>query len=165
MLVVAIAALVAASIVLWASRPPRPPAYAALRQSRIEDVPGSFGLTMKPPPGGFDPAISPGQALQIASQGREAPGPVFLTLASVPGFFTGSSDDSPQWLIIVRNLCYPAEKGELVSSSRRPPQNQGSKCSMRNLWIQIVNPTSGDRTAVVSAYDPTAAWVPATGGV
>jgi succinate dehydrogenase/fumarate reductase flavoprotein subunit len=60
-----------------------------MRQSRVQEVPGTFGLILRPPPNGFDPAISPAQAVGIASQGRKAPGPVYVTLASVPGFFTG----------------------------------------------------------------------------
>src|ERR1700693_2933882 len=139
------------------------PMFPTLRQSRVEDVPGTFGLVLKPPPVGFDPKVSPVQALQIASQGQTAPGPVFLTLASVPGMYTGQTADTPMWVIIVRNLCYPSQKGELVSSSRRNPQNRVSNCSMRNLWVQVENPTTGKRISVVSGFDPTAAWQPSLG--
>ncbi len=150
------------SAVIWSlTRPSVEPAFAQLRQSSEEEVPGSFGLILKPPPSGFDPAISPSEAQQVASQGRPAPGPVFLTLASVGGFYTGQRADSPQWLIMVRNLCYPGEKGELVSGSRHLGDTKN--CSMNNLWIQIVDPTTGDRVAVLRAYDTTAAWLPATG--
>jgi len=138
-----------------------PLTFPTLRQSRVEEVPGTFGLVLRPPPSGFNPNVSPAQALQIASQGQKAPGPVFLTLASVPGMYTGQTQDAPMWVIIVRNLCYPSQKGELVSSSRRKPQNRVSNCSMRNLWIQVENPTTGKRISVVAGFDPTATWQPA----
>jgi hypothetical protein len=153
--------LISAAVGWTITRPGVEPAFAQFRQSTPEEVPGSFGLILKPPPSEFDPAISPSEAQQVASQGRKAPGPVLLTLASVGGFYTGSSFDTPQWLIIVRNLCYPGQKGELVSGSRHLRQND--HCSMNNLWIQLVDPTTGDRIAVLRAYDPTAAWLPATG--
>jgi hypothetical protein len=142
---------------------PPSPSFPTLRQSRVEEVPGTFGLVLKPPPPGFDPIVSPVQALQIASQGQTAPGPVFLTLASVPGMYTGQTTDTPMWVIIVRNLCYPSQKGELVSSSRRNPKNRVSNCSMRNLWVQVENPTTGKRISVVSGFDPTASWQPTLG--
>jgi hypothetical protein len=157
-----LAFLLIASAVGWSlTRPAVEPAFAQLRQSVSEEVPGSFGLILKPPPPAFDPAISPSEAQQVASQGRTAPGPVLLTLASVSGFYTGASSDTPQWLVIVRNLCYPGEKGELVSGSRHLGDNKN--CSMNNLWIQFVDPTTGDRIAVLRAYDLTAAWLPTTG--
>jgi hypothetical protein len=143
--------------------PPAAPAFPTLRQVRVEEVPGTFGLVLRPPPSSFDPKVSPAQALQIASQGQKAPGPVFLTLASVPGMYTGQTSDAPMWVIIVRNLCYPSQKGELVSSSRRKPQNRVSNCSMRNLWIQVEDPTTGKRISVVAGFDPTATWQPTLG--
>ena len=139
------------------------PTFPTLRQAQVQEIPGTFGLVLRPPPAGFSPKISPAQALQIASQGQKAPGPVFLTLASVPGMYTAQTADSPVWVIIVRNLCYPSQKGELVSSSRRNPKNRVSNCSMRNLWIQVENPTTGKRVSVVSGFDSTANWEPSLG--
>ncbi|MDP9329494.1 MAG: hypothetical protein M3P11_02445 [Actinomycetota bacterium] len=153
--------LIAAAVGWSLTRPGVKPAFAQLRQSEEQEVPGSFGLILKPPPSAFEPAISPSEAQQVASQGRTAPGPVLMTLASVGGFYTGASSDTPQWLVIVRNLCYPGEKGELVSGSRHLGDNKN--CSMNNLWIQFVDPTTGDRVAVLRAYDPTATWLPTTG--
>jgi hypothetical protein len=161
-LVVALIAILLASgvVIVFRHRSADPP-YANLRQATEEEVPGTFGLLLKPPPPGFDPAISPVRAQEIASQGRKAPGPVFFVLASVSGFYTGASTETPQWLVIVRNLCYPGEKGELVSGSRHLGQTRN--CSMSNLWIQLVDPTTGDRTSVLRGYDPTATWLPDTG--
>ena len=157
-------AVVGAAEAVWhVTRPDGAQSYASMRQSRVQDVPGTFGLTLRPPPTDFDPAISPAQAMGIASQGRKAPGPVYIVLASVPGFYTGATVDLPMWLIVVRNLCYPSQKGELVSSSRRAPKDRVSNCSPHNLWIQILNPRTGVRLSVVSGFDPTTTWAPATG--
>jgi hypothetical protein len=162
-LATAVALIVVAIVVGHRSSPAPAPTFPTLRQLRVEEVPGTFGLVLQPPPAGFDPKVSPVQALQIASQGQTAPGPVFLTLASVPGMYTGQTIDMPMWVIIVRNLCYPSQKGELVSSSRRKPKNRLSNCSMRNLWIQVENPTTGVRVSVVAGFDPTANWQPSLG--
>ena len=162
---VAVAAIVVLAVVAFAmgrrAQPAPAPTFPTLRQARVEEVPGTFGLVLRPPPAGFNPQVSPVQALQIASQGQKAPGPVFLTLASVPGMYTGQTIDTPMWVIIVRNLCYPSQKGELVSSSRREPQNRVSNCSMRNLWIQVEDPITGKRVSMVAGFDPTANWQPA----
>jgi hypothetical protein len=162
-----VAGIVVLAVVAFAiGRRPKPapaPTFPTLRQAQVEEVPGTFGLVLRPPPSSFNPNISPVQALQIASQGQKAPGPVFLTLASVPGMYTGQAIDTPMWVIIVRNLCYPSQKGELVSSSRRKPQNRVSNCSMRNLWIQVEDPTTGKRVSVVAGFDPTANWQPTLG--
>ena len=160
------AALVAAAVLSGRSTDAAPvvsASFPTLRQTQVEEVPGTFGLVLRPPPVGFNPRVAPAEALQIASQGQKAPGPVFLTLASVPGMYTGRTTDSPMWVIIVRNLCYPSQKGELVSSSRRKPKNRVSNCSMRNLWVQVEDPNSGRRISVVSGYDPTAIWQPSLG--
>jgi hypothetical protein len=163
-LAVVIIAVAGTAFGVWhATASDGPSKYSSVRQSRVQEVPGTFGLTLRPPPADFDPAISPIQAVQIASQGRKVPGPVYVTLASVPGMYTGAAVDRPMWLVVERNLCYPSQKGELVSSSRRAPKDRASNCSPRNLWIQVLNPLTGVRLSVESGFDSTANWIPATG--
>ena len=157
--------LLAFALVLgaWLVLRPRPAStYAAFRETTHQEIPGSFGLTMDPAPGGFDPAISPAQAERIASQGQKAPGPVYLVLADVSPVYLGGTTSGPAWLVIVRNLCFAGEKGELVSQTRRPA-NKVNRCSMNNLWVQVIDPMTGRRVSVGHGFDTSGgAWRPAT---
>ena len=147
-------------------RPRSTPTYAEFRETRSQELPGSFGLTMAPVSGSFQPAISPSQAVRIASQGQTAPGPVYVVLAEVsPAYLAvGSTAPGPAWIVIVRNLCFAGEKGELVSQTRRPASQQ-KRCSMNNLWAQVIDASTGARVSVGHGFDASSgAWVPATTG-
>ncbi len=147
-------------------RPRSTPTYAAFRETRNQELPGSFGLTMAPVPGSFQPAISPARAVRIASQGQTAPGPVYVVLAEVsPAYLAvGSTVPGPAWIVIVRNLCFAGEKGELVSQTRQPAAQQ-KRCSMNNLWAQVIDASTGARVSVGHGFDASGGtWIPATTG-
>lgn len=135
------------------------PSYPRLRQGVEEEVPGTWGFVLSPPPGDVDPAVGPRRAVRIALR-VEPEGEVFQTLALVPGSFVGRDEDAPAWVVFARNLCFAQSKGELVSSSRRDPQNV-ERCSTRNIWVEVIDPVTGESLASLGAYDETGGWLPA----
>lgn len=138
-----------------------PPAYPELRQRLEQEVPGTWGLVLRPPPRDLDPAVGPAEARRLAIR-VQTEGEVFQALATVPGSFTGDLGDRPAWVVFARNLCFATSKGDLVSSSRRDPEDV-ERCSDANLWIEIVDPMTGESLSSTSGYDPTERWTPATG--
>jgi hypothetical protein len=80
----------------------------------------------------------------------------------VPRSFTGDGQDRAAWVVFARNLCFAASKGELVSSSRRDPEDV-ERCSDANLWIEMVDPMTGESISSTSGYDLTGRWMPALG--
>jgi hypothetical protein len=136
--------------------------YRSLRQAAEQEVPGSWGLVLSPPSDDLVPAITPEHARRVAIR-VEAPGEVFETLANVPGVFAGAPDPQPAWVVFARDLCFAQSKGDLVSSSRRDP-NDVERCSDRNIWVEVIDPMTGESLASLGAYDDTGRWTPARGG-
>lgn len=124
-------------------------------------MPGTWGLVLKPPPGDLEPRVTPARARAIALR-EDPPGEVVETLALVPGSFVGARQDTAAWVVLARDLCFAQSKGDLVSSSRRDP-NDVERCSDRNLWVTLVDPMTGDSLASLGAYDDTGRWAPARG--
>jgi hypothetical protein len=137
------------------------PRYASQRQAVAEEVPGSWGLVLRPPPDDLEPRISPDRARELALR-VEAPDEVLATLALVSGAFVGERVDTPAWVVMARHLCFAQSKGDLVSSARRDPQDV-ERCSERNLWVEILDPMTGESLASLGAYDTSGRWTPATG--
>lgn len=138
-----------------------PASYPELRQSVEEEVPGTWGLVLRPPPEDLEPAVAPRQARRLAIR-IETEGEIFQTLAMVPRSFTGDEQDRAAWVVFARNLCFADSKGDLVSSSRRDPEDV-ERCSDANLWIEMVDPVTGESLASTSGYDESEDWLPATG--
>lgn len=138
-----------------------PASYPELRQSVEEEVPGTWGLVLRPPPEDLEPAVAPRQARRLAIR-IETEGEIFQTLAMVPRSFTGDEQDRAAWVVFARNLCFADSKGDLVSSSRRDPEDV-ERCSDANLWIEMVDPVTGESLASTSGYDESEGWLPATG--
>ncbi len=136
-----------------------PPAYPHLRQASEEEVPGTWGLTLRPPPDDLDPAITPEEATRLAIR-VDVEGEILQTLAIVPGSFVGEPEDVPAWVVIARDLCFASSKGDLVSSSRRDPKDV-ERCGDANLWIEMVDPITGESLASTSGYDLSEIWTPA----
>jgi hypothetical protein len=137
------------------------PAYPRLRQVAEEEVPGTWGFVLRPPPGDLDPAVGPLRAVRLALR-VEPSGEVFQTLALVPGSIVGRGEEAPAWVVFARDLCFAQSKGDLVSSSRRDPQNV-ERCSARNMWVEEIDPMTGESLASLGAYDETGRWLPARG--
>lgn len=161
LVVVVVVAVVVVVGVGVAARLRPSPTFGSFRLARTQEVPGTFGLVVRPPSARFDPSITPAQAERIASQGQAAPGPVYLVLADVPVAYFNGSTGGPAWLVIVRNLCFASEKGDLVSQTRRPP-GEVTRCTLNNLWVQVIDAATGKRVSVVRGYDISGTWRPAT---
>ena len=157
-----LAAALLLAVLLLASCSGSPQPYAELRQAEREEVPGTWGLVLSPPPSDLAPAISPRRAERLAIRVR-TDGDVFATLATVPAAFVGTQADAPAWVVFARDLCFASSKGELVSSSRRDP-NDVERCSDANLWIELVDPATGESLASASGYDLSERWLPAQAG-
>jgi hypothetical protein len=152
-----LAIVVAALLVACGSQQP----YGSLRQATDEEVPGSWGLVLSPPPDDLAPSVTPQRARRLAIR-VEARGEVFETLANVPGAYVGAASDRPAWVVFARDLCFAQSKGDLVSSSRRDP-NDVERCSDRNIWVEVIDPMTGESLASLGAYDDSGRWTPATG--
>jgi hypothetical protein len=152
---------VALALLVLAACSSAPPSYPDLRLSAEEEVPGTWGLVLRPPPEDLDPAIAPRKARRLAIR-IETEGELFETLAVVPRSFTGDEQDRAAWVVFARSLCFAQSKGDLVSSSRRDPQDV-ERCSDANLWVEMIDPMTGESLASTSGYDETERWVPAMG--
>jgi hypothetical protein len=143
-----------------------PPPYASLRLAREEEIPGSLGFLLEPPPPTFHPSISPQKARRIAARTSVPPGEVHVVLASVPSVsLTGrGTGDVTVWVLVARGICYFASKGDLVSSARSSPASQElPDCTSRNLSAVLVDATTGKALAAVRGYDLSGTWRPPTG--
>jgi len=152
---------VALALLVLAACSSAPPSYPDLRQAAEEEVPGTWGLVLRPPPGDLDPVIAPREARRLAIR-VQTEGELFETLAVVPRSFTGDEQDRAAWVVFARNLCFAQSKGDLVSSSRRDPEDV-ERCSDANLWIEMIDPMTGESLASTSGYDESEGWVPAMG--
>jgi hypothetical protein len=62
--------LVVGGTSLWVARGAGPLSYGSFCQARAQEVPGTLGVTLMPPPDGFGPAVTPGRRI-----GRWSAGP------------------------------------------------------------------------------------------
>ena len=139
--------------------------YASFRLAREEEIPGSLGFILEPPPEAFRPSISPAEAMRIAAGAARQPPPgVDEVLASVPSALVGASgtDQIAVWVLIARKLCYFASKGDVVSSARSAPADQElPACTRKNLSAVLVDARTGMALAAIRGYDLTGNWKPA----
>ena len=142
----------------------RSPAYASMRVTRSQELPGTFGGSVDPPSRWFHPSVTPERALAIV-QGQAVPARAKEMLASIPPATLRATGgpSTPAWVIVTPGLCFSSNKGDLVSSSRRKPSSV-SRCSDRNMWVVMVNAESGKMIGSMSAYDTTGSWEPALAG-
>lgn len=162
---IVIVAGLATVAVLFMTRGVAPP-YAALRLASEEEIPGSLGFFLEPPPATFRPSVSPDRARQIAAGASVPPGEVLEVLASVPSASLGSvgSGDVTVWVLVARGICYFASKGDLVSSARSAPASRElPACTRKNLSAVLVDATSGKALAAVRGYDLSGTWKPLVG--
>jgi len=139
---------------------PRGPAYAPLRQTTEEGIPGTLLLELRPPPEGYRPHLSPQEAYDIAWQERP-PNGVYRTLAVVTDSYYGS-DASPDWVFIAKGECYPSAKGDLVSPARSG--SIGETCTDADLAIVAVDANDGKPASAFLGFDASEKWVPAVAG-
>ena len=142
----------------------RSPAYASLRLAHTQELPGTFGASVEPASRWFDPSITPARALAIV-EGQAVPERATEVLAGVPPetLRRSTGPTTPAWIILTKGLCFASNKGDLVSSSRRDPSTV-PRCSDRNMWVVMVDATTGRMIGSLGAYDATGSWSPAVAG-
>jgi hypothetical protein len=154
--------LAVAGTSLWVARGSGPPSYASFRQARAQEVPGTLGVTLMPPPDGFRPAVTPREAYRAVVR-RPAPGGIVEALAVVSSPYARPSDVSPAWVIVGRGVCDASSKGDVVSVGRSDPEAGRLPCTDDNLLMAVVDARTGRLVAVYHAYDVTGTWKPARG--
>jgi hypothetical protein len=131
-----------------------PPPYEALHQAARQEIPGTFGYGLVPV-GDFQPTVDPSRiwpGLPGAGTGTD----VSVTLAEVV-HTTDDVDWGPSWVFFTNDLCYFTAKGDYVSPSRA---GEDDGCRPRNMFVQVVDATSGELRAVFEAYDADLTWLP-----
>lgn len=131
------------------ARSSRPPSYPALRQAAVQQLPGSLGFEIAPPPEGFEPAVTPERARVQGTYGEEAYRTAVLSLATARDVYEGIS--GPAWVVLTRGICIADFKGELVQASRHP--NRQGICDERNLWFEMIDASTGQSLMRTRGYD------------
>jgi hypothetical protein len=158
-------AVAMAAVALWTWWPERAIAYASLRQSTQERVPGTLDVYLEPPPAGFAPVLSPAAAYRERAAAHDRH-PVSMTLAVVrQGFAENGSlrRAAPSWVVISRDVCYFANKGDLISPSRAS-DGKSDGCTPKNLFFQVLDARTGTQLFTIAGFDPSGRWAPARGG-
>lgn len=162
LVLVGIVAVFAVGGGVWLSRDRGTPSFASLRQARTEEVPGTFGVTLTPPPAGFDPVVSPRQVYRTFVR-RPPPGGVMETLAIVSSPYASSADEVPAWVLIGRGVCDATSKGDVVSPGRSDPSGEGMSCPKESLLMGVIDATTGRLLGAYRGYDLSGTWAPAQG--
>ena len=162
-IVVAVAAASVLGVGAFVALRDHVPSYASLRLGREEEIPGSLGFFLEPPPDEFEPAISPETARKVAAGTSPPPPGVREALASVPEVMLGTGDrgDVMVWAVVARKICYFDNKGDLVSSSRSAPaEAELPTCTRKNISVVLVDARTGKALAAIRGYDLSGTWVP-----
>ena len=134
--------LAVAGTSLWVERASGPTSYASFRQARAQEVPGTLGVTLMPPPDDFRPAVTPQEAYRAVVR-RPAPGGIVQALAVVSSPYARSSDEIPAWVIVGRGVCDASSKGDVVSVGRSNPEAGCLPCTDDNLLMAVVDARTG----------------------
>jgi hypothetical protein len=157
-------AVAMAAFAAWTWWPERAVAYASLRQSAQERVPGTLDMFLEAPPADFAPVLSPAAAFRERAAAHDRH-PVTMTLAVVrQGFAEDGSlrRTSPAWVVVSRDVCYFASKGDLISPARASDGRRDG-CTLKNLFFQVLDARTGSQLFSVSGFDPSGRWAPARG--
>ena len=160
-------ALFVATVSGCSSEPPR---YSDFRETKTEQIPGTWGLIMAPPEEGWNPGLSPSQVLDRFAT-DETRGDIMLTLAQVSSNLTYVDDGTPHpvasepaWVFLTRGVCFSSEKGALVASARRPESYNAQRCSLKNISVLAVDADTGAYITTERGFDPSLEWAPARQG-
>jgi hypothetical protein len=129
-----------------------PDTFAPLRQAAVEAVPGTLSYELEPV-GDYRPQVGP-DAEYTALAGR-TPGTVTVTLATVHDTDFGTRW-GPAWVFFARDVCFATSKGDVVS----PARSGNEACTDANMWVQVIDATSGTTLGSFTAYDGSERWVP-----
>lgn len=130
--------LAVAGTSLWVELVSGPPSYASFRQARAQEVPGTLGVMLMPPPDDFRPAVTPQEAYRAVVR-RPAPRGIVPALAVVSSPYARSSDEIPAWVIVGRGVCDASSKGDVVSVGRSNPEAGRLPCTNDNLLMAVVD--------------------------
>jgi hypothetical protein len=155
---VALAGVVAIGVTAWLVRDGDRP-YARLRQSTVQEIPGTLGYALEPPPDGLRPALSPAAVRERWPAGD---GEVHVSLATVRDTFEDRSLGSG-WVLVARGVCLRNAKGELVSDARGSDPID-LQCTDATLWILAVDPATADPLLALTGFDDTGTWAPEVAG-
>jgi hypothetical protein len=145
-------------------------AYAAYRQVKTQEIPGTWGTRLEPLPANYDPKLSPSEVLDRFA-GDTPRGAIVLDLAQYHEGLSYVVDrtvipakDAPAWVFLTRGVCFNSEKGALVASARRPDSYNPQRCSLANISILAIDADTGKLLATARGYDDTLDWKVARNG-
>jgi hypothetical protein len=149
--------VVVGSWLLFFRDPPMP--YAELRQTTFQEIPGTLGYALEPPPDDLRPELSPDEVKERYPAGT---GEVQVALASVRDVYEDRVLGSG-WVLVARGVCLRNSKGELVSDARgNDPVDL--QCTDDQIWVLAVDPSSAEPIAALLGYDEAGTWGPEVGG-
>lgn len=133
-----------------------PDPYAAYRQTRTEDIPGTLDWELEPA-GDVSPAVGPEEAYaRVFQAGRNSE--TLVVLGRVRNVNDGTTGP-PAWIFITPHMCFATAKGDLVS-----PGRVGNGCVQDNLYVQGIDAATGEVLGGFPAFDTPEGWVPARAG-
>ena len=129
-----------------------PDPFGPLRQATVEAVPGTLSYELEPV-GDYRPQVAPDA--DYTALIRRTPGTVTLTLATVHDTDFGTRW-GPAWVFFARDVCFATSKGDVVS----PARSGNDACTDANMWVQVIDATSGATLGSFTAYDGSERWMP-----
>ena len=129
-----------------------PDTFGPLRQATVEAVPGTLSYELEPV-GDYRPQVAPDA--DYTALIRRTPGTVTLTLATVHDTDFGTRW-GPAWVFFARDVCFATSKGDVVS----PARSGNDACTDANMWVQVIDATSGATLGSFTAYDGSERWMP-----
>src|SRR5438093_439800 len=127
-----------------------------LRAAMVEAIPGTFSYELEPVEG-FRPQIAPGADYTALT--RRTMGTVMVTLATVHDTDFGTRW-GPAWVFFARDVCFATSKGDVVS----PARSGNDACTDANMWVQVIDATSGATLGSFTAYERSERWMPERAG-
>ena len=129
-----------------------PDTFGPLRQAAVEAVPGTLSYELEPV-GDYRPQIAPDA--DYSELVRRTPGTVTVSLATVHDTDFGTRW-GPAWVFFARDVCFATSKGDVVS----PARSGNDACTDANMWVQVIDATSGATLGSFTAYDGSERWLP-----
>lgn len=158
MLAVSVAVVAAGAFAAWLGWGRERP-YASLRQTAVQEIPGTLGYALEPPPAAIDPTLTPAA---VRARWPAGGGEVHVSLASVRDTFEDRVLGSG-WVLVARGVCLRNAKGELVSDARGNDPND-LECTDATMWILAVDPNTADPLVALTGFDESGTWVPEVAG-
>ena len=140
--------IVTVAILLW----PRSAPFQELRQASVQEIPGTLGYAVQPPPEGLDPSLTPSD---VEDRFPADGGEVQVALASVLDVYRNEVLGSG-WVLVARGVCLRNQKGELVSDARGG--GGALRCTRDTIWLLGVDAESGEPFVGLAGHDAARTW-------